>query len=193
MRRQLGHQVGLIKDTFIRNGSMLTRWGLGPGSWILDLILHVDGVDVVAEVEVLLHNGGAAGVNGGRIDVFEKLNEKRLAGLLQRHNRLTLHANVGGATGREGLGDFTDKTLERELANQKLSALLVSANLAECDGAGTITMWALDAASASTGFASNHRCKRFAGSMGSVNVDFACRLFGACHLDWEKGRNGWVI
>ena len=40
----------------------------------------------------------------------------------------------------EILGDFTNKTLERELANQELSRLLVTTNFTESDSSGAEAM-----------------------------------------------------
>ena len=40
----------------------------------------------------------------------------------------------------EVLGDFSDKTLEGELANEQLSRLLVATNFTESDSSGPETM-----------------------------------------------------
>ena len=51
------------------------------------------------------------------------------------------------------MGDFTDETLEGELADQKLGGLLVSSNLSESDSSGLIAMRLLDTAGGWGGFA----------------------------------------
>lgn len=42
------------------------------------------------------------------------------------------------------LSDFTDETLEWCLSNEHLGGLLIAANLAQCDGSGTVTVGLLD-------------------------------------------------
>jgi hypothetical protein len=44
----------------------------------------------------------------------------------------------------EVLGDFTNKALERELADEQLGRLLVTPNFTKSDGTGAEPMWLLD-------------------------------------------------
>jgi hypothetical protein len=61
---------------------------------------------------------------------------------LQRENGGGLEAQVV----LEVLGDLSDQALEGQLAQEQLGALLVLADLAEGDGAGTVAVGLLDAA-----------------------------------------------
>ena len=66
-------------------------------------------------------------MDGAQVGVLEETYEVSLAGLLEGHDGGALEAEVG----LEVLGDFTDQTLEGELADEKLSALLVTTDLTE--------------------------------------------------------------
>lgn len=69
-------------------------------------------------------------MNSAQIGVLKEPDKVRLRRLLQRSHGGTLEPQIG----LEVLSDFTDQALERELADEKLSALLVLTDLAECDG-----------------------------------------------------------
>ena len=72
----------------------------------------------------------------------KRLTKVGLGGFLEGSNGSRLEAQIG----LEVLGNFTDKTLEGQLADQQLGALLVAADFAEGDGAGAVAMGLLDAA-----------------------------------------------
>jgi hypothetical protein len=59
-----------------------------------------------------------------------------LGGLLKSHDGRRLEAKIGF----EVLGDLTDKTLERELADKELGGLLVFADFAERHGAWAVAV-----------------------------------------------------
>jgi hypothetical protein len=65
-----------------------------------------------------------------------------LAGLLESKDGRRLEAQVG----LEVLSNLTHKTLERQLADEELGALLVATDLTESDGSGAETMGLLDTA-----------------------------------------------
>lgn len=69
-------------------------------------------------------------MDGAQVGVFEEGDEVGLNGLLKSTDGRGLESEIG----LEVLGNFTDKTLERQLANQELSGLLVATNLTESDG-----------------------------------------------------------
>ena len=70
------------------------------------------------------------GVDGAQVGVLEERHEVGLDGLLKSTDGGRLEAQVR----LEVLGDFTDKTLEGELADQELGRLLVATDLTESDG-----------------------------------------------------------
>jgi len=69
-------------------------------------------------------------VDGAQVGVLEQGDEVGLNGLLESTDGGGLEAEVG----LEVLGDLTNQTLEGELADQKLSGLLVATDLTESDG-----------------------------------------------------------
>ena len=69
-------------------------------------------------------------MDGTKVGVLEERHEVGLNGLLESTDGRGLEAKVG----LEILGDFTNETLERKLANQELSGLLVTTNLTKSDG-----------------------------------------------------------
>ena len=82
-------------------------------------------------------------MDGAQVGVLEKTDQIGLASLLKSSDGGTLETQIG----LEILGDLTDKTLEWQLADQKLCALLVTTDLTKSDGTGPVTMRFLHASS----------------------------------------------
>jgi hypothetical protein len=68
-------------------------------------------------------------MNGTQVGVFEKTHQVCFGGFLQGKNGRPLESEIG----LEILSNLTDKTLEWQLANEKVSGLLVTTNLTEGD------------------------------------------------------------
>jgi len=79
-------------------------------------------------------------VDGAKIRVLEKTNQVGLGRFLQSSDGGRLKSEIC----LEILGDFTDQTLEGELANQKLGRLLISPDFSKSDGSGTVAVRFLD-------------------------------------------------
>ena len=116
-------------------------------------------------------------MDGAKVGIFEETDEVSLRGLLEGHDGRALEAEVSF----EVLSDLTDKTLEGELADEKLGRLLVSSDLTESDGTGPVTMGLLDATGGRGGFT---------GSLGSQllprrlsSSGFTGGLLGTSHCD----------
>ena len=75
----------------------------------------------------------------------------------------------------------TYETLEGELADQKLSGLLVATNLTESDGTGLITVGLLDTAGGGGGLAGSLGSELLAGSLATSGL--AGGLLSAGHCD----------
>ena len=84
-------------------------------------------------------------MNSSQVGIFEQRHQVRLSRLLQSHNGARLETEIG----LEVLRDFTDKTLEGELADEEVGALLVLSDLTKGDCAGLETMGLLDTTSGS--------------------------------------------
>ena len=75
-----------------------------------------------------------------KVGVLKEGDQVSLNGLLKSTDGRRLETEIG----LEVLGDLTDQSLERELANQKLGRLLVATNLTKSDGTRLIPMRLLD-------------------------------------------------
>ena len=109
--------------------------------------------DTAGQLDVLGHDGDTLGVDGAQVGVLEEADEVSLRGLLEGHDGGGLETEVG----LEVLGDFTDQTLERELPDEELSALLVTTDFTESNGTRPISVGFL--------YSSSSR-SRFTGSLG---------------------------
>lgn len=115
-------------------------------------------------------------MDGAQVRVLEESNKVGLGGFLEGEHGRALEAEVG----LEVLGDLTDETLERELADEKLGGLLVAANLAKRDGTGAVTVRLLDSAGGGGRFARGLGGELLAGGFASGAL--ASGLFGAGHF-----------
>ena len=109
--------------------------------------------DTAGKLDVLGHDGDTLGMDGAQVGVLKETNQVSLRGLLEGHDSRGLETEVS----LEILGNFSDKTLEGQLADEKFSGLLVATDLTESNGTRAITMGLLDT-SGSGG--------RLAGSLG---------------------------
>ena len=101
---------------------------------LLPLLSGMLSADATGELQVLGVDGDALGVNGAEVGVLKEADEVGLGRLLEGEDGVALEAEVG----LEVLGDLTDETLEGKLADEKLSAPLVLANLLEGDRAWAV-------------------------------------------------------
>lgn len=92
--------------------------------------LRALATETAGQLDVLGLDGDTLGVDGAQVGVLEERDEVGLNGLLESTDGRGLEAEIG----LEVLGDLTDQTLEGELADQKLSGLLVATDLTESDG-----------------------------------------------------------
>ena len=86
--------------------------------------------DAAGQLNVLGHDGDTLGVDGCQVGVLKEAHQVGLSGLLQSQHCAALEPQVG----LEVLGDLTDQPLERQLADEQLSRLLVLPDLAQGDG-----------------------------------------------------------
>ena len=96
--------------------------------------------DTASQLDILGHDSHTLGMDGTQVGIFEKTNKVGFGGLLQSKNGSGLESKVG----LEVLGDLTDKTLERSLADEKVSRLLVLADLTKGDSTRAVSVGLLD-------------------------------------------------
>ena len=106
--------------------------------------------DAAGKLDVLGHDGDTLGMDGAQVGVLKETNQVSLRGLLESHDSRGLETQVS----LEVLGNLTDKTLEGQLADEKLGGLLVTTDLTESDCAWAITMGLLDSSCGRGRFAS---------------------------------------
>ena len=116
------------------------------------------------------------GVDGGQVGVLEETDQVCLAGLLKGHDGRALEAEIS----LEVLSDFTYKTLEWQLADEKLGGLLVTTDLTESDGSWPVSVGLLDTSGGWGTLASCLGGELLARSLSSGR--FTSGLFCSCHF-----------
>ena len=106
--------------------------------------------DTAGELDVLGHDGDTLGVDGAQVGVFEESYEVGFGSFLEGHDSRALETEISF----EVLGDFTDQALEGKLADEELSALLVTTDLTESYGTGPVPVGLLDTSCGRGRFAS---------------------------------------
>ena len=131
--------------------------------------------DTAGKLDVLWHDGDTLGVDGAQVGVLEKTNEVSLASLLEGHDSGALEAEVS----LEVLGDLTDKTLEGQLADEKLSGLLVSSDLTESNSSWPVSVGLLDTSGGRGRFTGSLGGQLLPGSLSSSGLTGG--LLGTSH------------
>ena len=132
--------------------------------------------DTAGKLDVLGHDGHTLGVDGAQVGVLEETDQVSFAGFLQSHDGGRLEAQIG----LEVLGDFANQALERQLADEKLSALLVATDLTKSHGSRPVTMRLLHSSGGRRTLASGLRGKLLAWSFASSR--FTSGLFRTSHF-----------
>lgn len=96
--------------------------------------------DTTSKLDVLWHNGDTLGVDGAQVGVLKETDKISFAGFLKGHDSGRLEAKIS----LEVLSDFTDKTLEGQLADEQFSRFLVTTDFSKSDGTRAVTMRLLD-------------------------------------------------
>jgi histone H3 len=90
-------------------------------------------------------------VDGSQVGILKETDEVSLSSLLESEDSSRLEAEIG----LEVLGNLTNKTLERQLADEELSRLLILADLTESDGTGPVSVRLLHSSSGRSRLASS--------------------------------------
>ena len=133
--------------------------------------------DTASQLDVFWHDSNTLGVNGTQVGVLEKTDKVSLTGLLEGHDSRALEAQVS----LEILGNLTDQALEGQLADEKLSGLLVSPDLTESNCSWPISVGLLDSSCGRSRLAGSLGGQLFPGGLASGR--FASGLFGTGHFD----------
>ena len=122
-------------------------------------------------------------MDGAQVGVLEQTDQVGLASLLQGHDGRGLESKVS----LEVLGDFSDKTLEGQLADEQLSGFLVPPDLSQGHGSGPVSVGLLDASGSRGALAGSLGGELLARSLTSSG--FTCSLLRTCHGSREY--NNW--
>ena len=133
--------------------------------------------DSPGQLDVLGHDGDPLGVDGAQVGVLKETNQIGLAGLLESHNGRALEPQVGF----EVLGNLSHQTLEGELADEKLSGLLIPPDLSQGDGTGPVPVGLLDASGGGGALASGLGGQLLPGGLASGGLTGG--LLGTSHVN----------
>jgi len=117
-------------------------------------------------------------VDGAKVGVLEEADHVGLSGLLEGENSGALETEVVLELG----GDLTDKSLEGELADEELGALLEAADLTESNGARSEAVGLLDATSGDVLLGGGLVGNVLAGSLATGVL--ACSVLSAGHFSF---------
>ena len=130
--------------------------------------------DTAGKLDVLGHDGDTLGVDGTQVGVLKEADEVSLTGLL-----VAMKAELWNLRS-EILGNLSDKTLEGELADEKLGGLLVPSDLTEGNCSRPVPVWLLDSAGGRGRLASSLGGQLLPGGLASSGLTGG--LLGTGHL-----------
>ena len=134
------------------------------------MYLRAFTTDTASELDILGHDGNTLGVDGAQVGIFEKTNKVGLGGFLEGQDGRSLESKIR----LEILGDLTNKTLEGQLADEKVGGLLVTTDLTKSNGSGSVTVGLLDTSGGGGALSGCLGGELFAGSLSSGGL--ACGL-----------------
>ena len=131
--------------------------------------------DSAGQLDILGHDSHTLGVDSAKVGILEKTHKVSLGGLLKGKDSRSLESEISS----EVLGDLTHKSLEGKLADEKLSGLLVSADLTKSHGAGAVSVGLLHTTGSGGGLASGLGGELLSGGLASGGL--SCGLLGTSH------------
>ena len=132
-------------------------------------------MDVPGELNILWHDSDTLGMDGAQVGVLKETNQVSLRGLLESHDSRGLETEVS----LEVLGNFSDKALEGQLADEELSGLLVTTDLTESNGTRAVTVGLLDTSGGGGRLASGLGGQLLPGGLATSGL--ASGLLGTSH------------
>ena len=142
--------------------------------------------DSPGQLDILGHDGNPLGMDGAQVGILKEGNQVSLAGFLKSSHSRALETQVS----LEVLGNFTNQTLEWELADEKLSGLLVTTDLTESHSSRLVTVRLLHSTSGRGTLASGLGGELFPWGLASSRL--ASSLLGTSHcrtsVDFERQR-----
>jgi hypothetical protein len=96
--------------------------------------------DAAGQLNILRHDSNTLGVDGTQVGIFKESYKVGLGGFLKGQDGRSLESKIT----LEVLGNLTDKTLEGQLADEKVRRLLVSTNLTKGNSSRSVSVGLLD-------------------------------------------------
>jgi len=96
--------------------------------------------DSSGELDILWHDGDSLGVDGAEVGVFKETDQVGFGGFLEGEDSGALESEVVLVLS----GNFTNESLEWELADEELGTLLESSDFTEGNGTWSESMGFLD-------------------------------------------------
>ena len=96
--------------------------------------------DASGQLNIFGHNGNSLGVNGTQIGILKEADHVGFTGFLDGKDCLRLESQIALVLG----GNFSNKSLEGQLANKQLCRLLKLSDFSEGDCAGSESVWLLN-------------------------------------------------
>ena len=119
--------------------------------------------DSSGQLDVLGHDGDTLGMDGAQVGVLKQTNKVSLTSLLEGHDSRGLESEVS----LEVLGNLSHQTLEWQLADEELSALLVSSDLTESNSSWPVSVGLLNSSSGWSRFSCSLGGQLLPGSLSS--------------------------
>lgn len=91
-------------------------------------------------MHILWHDGNSLGVDGAEVSVFEETDHVGFGGFLEGEDSGGLESEVVS----ELSGDLSHESLEWELSDEELGALLESSDFSESNSSWSESVWLLD-------------------------------------------------
>jgi histone H3 len=132
--------------------------------------------DVPSQLNVLGHDGDTLCVNRAEIGVLKETDQVGLSGLLESKDSTSLETQVV----LEVLGNLTNETLERELADEEIRRFLVTTDLTKGNSSRAVTVGLLDSSGGRGRLASSLGGELLARSLPSGGL--AGGLLGTGHV-----------
>ena len=99
--------------------------------------------DSPCEQNVLTHDSDPIGVNSAHVGILKETDQISLRSFLKGHDSRTLESRLD----LDLVGDFLDKSLERQFPDEEFGGPLILPDFSDGDGAWLESVWLLDASS----------------------------------------------
>jgi len=142
---------------------------------MIEEVLRTLATETAGKLDILGLDSDTLGVDSAKVGVLEQRDKVCLNGLLESTDGRRLESKIR----LEVLSNLTNETLERKLADEKLSRLLVATDLTKSDGTRLVTMRLLDTTGRRGGLASSLASKLLTRSLSSSRLTGS--LLGTSH------------